>query len=923
MAFLRKACGDNPTLYYEVAHLIELHMEAEAIDSGGTDPFVGQRVGPYEIVRLIGVGGMGRVYLASRADGAFSRDVAVKIIDPGQVDEEMVARFEQERRLLGALRHPCIAELFDAGRTRRGELYFVMEYVDGVSIVDYCNQRDLSLRNRVSLFARACEAVAAAHEHLIVHRDLKPGNILVDSAGTPKLVDFGIAKPITAAGLEASDPTGPGRRRATPAYASPEQLEGYTAQPSMDIFSLGVVLHELLTGTRPQFATPDDTTTTATTPVPRASAALEHLLKTPSGAEPTASRGTPSGIQPRDLEGDLDAILLKGLDPNPRRRYRSVESLANDLHAYLTHSPVSAREFSLLDRTAKFARRNPVLLIAAVVTLAAITVSVVSLARLWLAASRDRDRAHAELGNQKALASAVLALDADLADLPGGTDARRRLVDALSSYLAAADAARDPALALDIAEGHRRLGDILGNPNSPNLGELTRAVSAYDAALAILEGPAQVGSNSAGRIPLLIKVLTAKADVLAGQGTMDVASSHYTRALSLAQELVRSSSERVESQVLLASVERPLGDLKLSTGDSGQALEHFQRALAIDTANVSRSPHEPEYRRLMALSYFRIGAARAAQGRLDEARTAYTEATRLLKEVSASLPRRHALDRELAVATVRLGVLLEGSGDRSGREAISGAADRLRALAAADPSDTRVRRDLIAALVHLGDVVRAGDETRARQAYSEARQVALALTVAQPTDAQARRDLGLVDRRLSLAARGGLSADLRLFKVIEGKRLMIMPGDPPLLRGSRITATATAAPGWSRYLLVFGAAGAAQLVPEAEFSRADWSLPVQGPPPSQTVLLIASPRPLSDDERTQVTRDVGTIEGPRVVDPDAQILWTPIDEAIESQAASRGSESIPWVRAVRERLGKLGSVAVAGRTFPLAQQRRP
>ncbi len=203
---------------------------------------------------------MGRVYLGRRADGAFSRDVAIKVIEAESPSRELIARFEQERRILGSLRHPCIAQLLDAGQSESGQLYFVMEYVDGVRITEFCDRQAVSLRNRLTMFCRVCEAVEEAHRCLIVHRDLKPGNILVDSSGTPKLLDFGIAKPLTRSGLEASDPTLPILKRATPAYASPEQLQGNAAHTGMDVFALGVVLHELVTGHRPSPVSRDATT---------------------------------------------------------------------------------------------------------------------------------------------------------------------------------------------------------------------------------------------------------------------------------------------------------------------------------------------------------------------------------------------------------------------------------------------------------------------------------------------------------------------------------------------------------------------------------------------------------------------------------------------------------------------------------------
>ena len=378
--FLRTACGPDHSLFAEVRDLLEVYQEVQTSQiTNLIDHPAGTRFGAYEVVRLIGAGGMGRVYLGRRADGAFTRDVAIKVIEIAEPTRELVTRFEQERRILASLRHPCIAQLFDAGQNESGHLYFVMEYVDGAPITDYCERRALSLRDRVLLFVRVCEAVEEAHRCLIVHRDLKPGNILVDASGTPKLLDFGIAKPLTRAGLAASDPTLPLLRRATPAYASPEQLHGNAAHTGMDVFSLGVVLYELVTGRRPSRIQDE---TTGARPAWFVAPSVMARRASPNTQRPTV--GT--------VDRDLDAIILKSLDLDPGRRYGSVEALAKDLSAYLTNQPIAARPVTRSVRLLKFVRRNPVTTGASIVALVAALVAAVSLSRaaLWWQASAVR-----------------------------------------------------------------------------------------------------------------------------------------------------------------------------------------------------------------------------------------------------------------------------------------------------------------------------------------------------------------------------------------------------------------------------------------------------------------------------------------------------------------------------------------------------
>jgi len=272
--------------------------------------------------------------------------------------------------------------------------------------------------------------------------------------------------------------------------------------------------------------------------------------------------------------------------------------------------------------------------------------------------------------------------------------------------------------------------------------------------------------------------------------------------------------------------------------------------------------------------------------------------------------------REAAFGRARLGMMLEAEGNTAGRAEIRAAVDGFRGLSKADPADARSRRDLMATLVQLGDVLRADEAPAARDAYREARELALVLAAGQPGDSPAAHDVALIDRRLTdLAARA--VTDLKLFRVVGGRRVLILSGDPAPLAKTPIAAKAIATPNWSRYLLVFGAEGPARLFDEGELSKSGWVVPATGPAPAQTIILLASPRALSDDERHRLVAEVNSIEGPRTVDWDSQIVWSSAVETIESTSTARGGNA-PWIAAIRQRIDKLGRIAVAGRTFPLA-----
>ncbi len=329
---------------------------------GPADGWAGRRVGNYILVREIGRGGMSVVYLAERADQAYEHQVAVKLVYPGLFDPRLAERLVQERQILARLEHPNIARLLDGGTTEDGVPYFVLERVDGLPIDRHCDERRLSIVERIRLFRTVCAAVAYAHKNLVVHRDLKPSNILVGADGAPKLLDFGIAKVLSPNELDEEG----GRTISpalTPSYASPEQLRGEPVTTATDIYSLGVVLFRLLTGALPR-TSPTWPNTVARGEADTSNRRARRIEPTergmPVSMEEIARRRatTPRGLA-RQLSGDLDNILQKALRHEPERRYPSVERLGEDLRRYLEHLPVEARPDGWGYRAKKFLRRNP------------------------------------------------------------------------------------------------------------------------------------------------------------------------------------------------------------------------------------------------------------------------------------------------------------------------------------------------------------------------------------------------------------------------------------------------------------------------------------------------------------------------------------------------------------------------------------
>lgn len=377
-------------------------IESEGSDLEGDDPgtSVLERIGPYRIERELGRGGMGTVFLASRDDDQYRKQVAIKLVRAGVDSDTLLRRFRAERQILASLEHSNIARLLDGGATEEGQSYLVMEHVDGEPIDTYCDRLHLDIDARLRIFRAVCAAVQHAHRNLIVHRDIKPANVLVTAEGEPKLVDFGIAKLLDA---EAAAPTMTMARMMTPEYASPEQVRGEVITTSSDIYSLGVLLYELLTGRRPYRLASRRIGEVARAigeqepERPSTAVTREPLETDPGGATTTAEelcrvRGALPRELRRRLTGDLDDIVMMTLRKEPERRYASVADLSEDIRRHLEGLPVLARKDTWTYRAAKFARRNPwgVGAMAAILLLITGSSAVVWLQGLRIAGERDR-----------------------------------------------------------------------------------------------------------------------------------------------------------------------------------------------------------------------------------------------------------------------------------------------------------------------------------------------------------------------------------------------------------------------------------------------------------------------------------------------------------------------------------------------------
>ncbi len=396
--YLRSQCEEDSQLLFEVENLLICDDGIQVPLESRDGSLVGETIGPYHIEAEIGRGGTGIIYIAQRADRSYRQSVAIKVLKRGLDTDEILARFRTERQILASLDHPHIARILDGGSTSDGRPYVVMEHIEGQPIDDFCDEHRLTIDQRLDLFLKVCEAVDFAHRSLIVHRDLKPANILVTDQSTLKLLDFGIAKLLDPSTVDHTvHATRPFKRLLTPSFASPEQIRGETVTVASDVYSLGVILYELLVGRSPyRFESREigRIEQEVCESVPEKPSLASRHLGSERAVSIAASRGTTSSKLIKKLGGDLDRIVLMALRKDPRRRYESARQLAEDIRRYRMDRPVQARGDSLIYRSRKLVQRRTVEVSFGLVLLLLLVGSAIfaSIQALRIADERDKAR---------------------------------------------------------------------------------------------------------------------------------------------------------------------------------------------------------------------------------------------------------------------------------------------------------------------------------------------------------------------------------------------------------------------------------------------------------------------------------------------------------------------------------------------------
>jgi non-specific serine/threonine protein kinase/serine/threonine-protein kinase len=796
--WLRALPPDDQPLAEELRSLLSAHerggdfleaavAQAELALGAYPEPdLLGRRIGAYRLVRLLGRGGMGAVYLAERADDAFHQRVAIKLLPWALATPEARHRFRVERQTLAALAHPHIARLLDGGETADGLPYLVMEYVEGEPIDQYCRARELAIEQRLRLFRAVCGAVEHAHHNLVVHRDLKPANILVTDGGEVKLLDFGIAKLLPGAQAGAVSPvTQAGRLLWTPLFASPEQVRGEPVTTSTDVYALGLLLFRLLVDAHPfRLATGS--------PVEVVRMVCDRPPPRPSVAAVKGGAGLSLPALRRRLRGDLDNIVLMALRKEPERRYASVERLSEDLRRHLEQRPVRARRDTLLYRAGKFARRHRAGLAAAGLVLA-------SLVGGLLATSRQARIAEHRFQDVRALANSLLFEVHDaIAPLPGSTAARQLLVQKGLGYLdrLAAETGGDPALELELAAAYQKVGDVQGNPNQPNLGDITGAIAAYQKAQDILARLLRQAPASAAVRAELGRCERRTGDALDSAGTVGAAARHYQHAVELQSALAAEAPDDAGRARELAGSLIALGDLRAWNADLPGALAEFAGARQIlarlrAEAEVPASgpmdgPAAPPalavIEREIAQTETKTGDALCWQDHCREALAWHSRAIAALEALARAHPHDAETLHALLTAHLKMGEAMEGLGDAGGRlAATTRTLDVAQILAAADPGNARARRTLSIAHDKLGDALAMKRRFAEAQAhYRTALGIQHELGGRDPANREHRRDLANTWNRIgeALIAAGQPAAAVASLR--EGLRLRewLVASDP-------------------------------------------------------------------------------------------------------------------------------------------------
>ena len=739
--FLREKCADDAELLAEVKSLLEANdktekfIEQNALDissefAASGKHYDGTQFGNYKIIGEIGRGGMGAVFLAERSDGEFEQKVALKIIRQSFAGGELEKHFRRERQILASLNHPNIAKLLDGGVSASGELFLAMEYIEGELLLSYAEHHNLEIKERLNLFLKICRAVSFAHQNLIVHRDIKPANILVGADGEPKLLDFGLARVLSENFASDAAQTETVFRAFTPSYASPEQIRGKNVSTASDVYSLGVVFYELLTGDKPFHFE---------------GKSIEEIMKTATENEPSfpsrsvISENPQSAARISQLKGDLDNIALTALRKEPERRYKSVEAFADDIERHLKGLPVAARPNTVSYRAAKFFGRNK---IAVAATAFIITALISGLAiALWQAnvARTERDRAEKRFSDVRKLSNSLLfELAPKIERLPGATEAREILVKRALEYLdsLAREVGSDLTLQAELAAAYEKIGELQGNPKKPNLSDFAGAVTSYAKANVIRQNlPLSVENQK-----LLAENFREMGNVRYAQNDVKGCLSDLAEALKIYENLSAKNPEAFDLQIAFLETRIEGAETYSYNNQFSEAIPILREAVA---ALERLDQNHGETRRLTSKSHSRLAFALSWNDRQAEAETEMAKAITIAEKLVAESPNDANLRQGIWAVYFTASGIYEGINDEISLQFARKALQTVEKAVAADAADSNAKGNLARTYSRVGVMCASLNKLPEAVEYLEkAEKALLELLERNPKNRTYQHDLG-------------------------------------------------------------------------------------------------------------------------------------------------------------------------------------
>lgn len=730
-AFLLDQCGGDIDLRSEVESLLSAHSVAENVietnalnlrdrlSSNGKN-YRGKDFGHYRILKEIGAGGMGAVFLAERNDKEFDQQVALKIVNQTIISGELERHFRRERQILASLNHPNIARLLDGGVSQNGEPFLAMEYVEGDDLLKF--SRDLSIPGKLEVFLKVCAAVEYAHRNLIVHRDLKPSNIIVSPDGEPKLLDFGVAR------IEdesfSGDSTRTSFRALTPAYASPEQLRGDKVTTSSDIYSLGVVLYELLSGVKPfNFENKD----------------LSEILRTITDDEPRPMSETGDrNLQARGPGGDLENIVAMALRKEPARRYRSVAAFADDIERYLNGLPITASPNTLTYRASKYFQRNKIAVSAAALITIALFLGL-SVA-LWQAgvARRERDRAEKRFEDVRKLSNSLLfEITPKIENLNGSTEAREILVKRALEYLdSLANESRDDLqLQSELAGAYEKIGDLQGNPGKPNLSDFTGAAASYQKAIDIRRILPESIENSSLLARNFIQLSTVRYILNDVSGAIDASRESLTiyERLTATSDAYELKIDHLDAQINNAQIYSDNNQYKT-------AIPLFEKTL---DALKTNDGGNKDIQRLTVKAETLYANALSWDGRQEEAEASVTGTIERSEKLLAAYSNDSGIRQQAWRTYSTTSSIYEGTNNPLSLEFAEKALKLAQVGVSIDSADTQAKQNLAKTYSRAGIcAVLTGKLPQARDYFKNSERISLELVEKEPNNVFYKKDFG-------------------------------------------------------------------------------------------------------------------------------------------------------------------------------------